>query len=150
MVYVWLYRYMAQYVHLEMLALSVLPALPETLVLWMNLHFGRTCLIKSLIFGSVATRFLFCCLLFIWELAHLGVPVVGSHPWFQLSFHSDAGGNEQFEPFKCKCRVPWVKVEEKGHNWGTACVSAFFSLFTLTTNTMTQRLLSQKWRNLYE
>ena len=43
-------------------------------------------------------------------------------PTIQLSFHSDAGGTEQCEPLKCKFPVQSVKVEEKDHNWGCACV----------------------------
>lgn len=52
---------------------------------------------------------------FMWELACLGGSFGGSHPWFQLSFHSDAGSTEQFEPLKCKFPAQSVRADEEGH-----------------------------------
>lgn len=65
---------------------------------------------------------------FMWELVCYSQSFVSSHPRFQLSFHSDAGGTKQLKPLKCKfsCAV-W---EADDNNWGSTYVSACPLQFT--------------------
>lgn len=92
-----------------------------------NLHNSKWYLIKLLIIWSAAKSFYDIVKVFVfvpvfmWELVCLSELFGGSHPWFQLSFHSDTGGIEQFEPLKCKFPVQSVKVDKKDHNWGSMC-----------------------------
>lgn len=78
---------------------------------------------------------------FVWSWSVSG----SSHPRFQLSFHSEAGGTKQPEPLKCK----FPRAVSEGWGKGTTsedllmCQPVLF-VHMLITNTLTQCLLSQR------